>query len=157
MLRRDFELNHVPTSNQKFTSPRGRARPALFFHQDPQQLVVVILLAFLVPITGIVLLVQLVVSVPRRSQRAVPGIRERTYPARGRLEFGAPAAAPGSRPGEAIVKAVCATCHQAGVANAPKLGDPKDWAPRINARPKSMIATSIKGKGACRRAAAMPR
>lgn len=33
--------------------------------------------------------------------------------------------------GEATYKAVCAVCHTAGVANAPKVGDQKKWAPLI--------------------------
>jgi cytochrome c5 len=43
---------------------------------------------------------------------------------------------------------VCATCHQAGVANAPKLGDAKDWAPRIKAGLSQMTSIAINGKGA---------
>ena len=33
--------------------------------------------------------------------------------------------------GEQIYKDVCMVCHAAGVANAPKLGDAKAWAPLI--------------------------
>ncbi len=36
-----------------------------------------------------------------------------------------------AQPGEATYKAVCAACHTAGVANAPKLGDAKKWGPLI--------------------------
>lgn len=123
--------------------------PHSSFIKTPQQLVVIILLAFLVPIVGIVLLVQLVVSVPSADPNALSpeSVSARIKPV-GRLEFGAPAAAPGSRTGEEIVKALCTTCHQAGVANAPKLADPKDWAPRIKQGLKAMVETSIKGKGA---------
>jgi cytochrome c5 len=64
------------------------------------------------------------------------------------LEFGAPPAAPGARSGESIVKATCANCHQAGVANAPKIGDAKSWAPHIKAGLRTMVASAIKGKGA---------
>jgi cytochrome c5 len=66
----------------------------------------------------------------------------------GRVEFGQPAAAPGARSGEAIVKATCATCHQAGVANAPKIGDANSWAPQLKGGLKGMLANAIKGKGA---------
>jgi len=119
------------------------------FIRTPQQLVVVILLAFLVPITGIVLLVQLVVSVPSADPNALSpeSVSARIRPV-GRVEFGAPAAAPGTRTGEAIVKAVCATCHQAGVANAPKLGDPKEWALRIKQGMDTLVQSVLKGKGA---------
>jgi cytochrome c5 len=33
--------------------------------------------------------------------------------------------------GEQVYQEVCTTCHAAGVANAPKLGDKKAWAPLI--------------------------
>jgi cytochrome c5 len=46
------------------------------------------------------------------------------------------------------VKTTCATCHQAGVANAPRIGDAKAWAPHIREGLKGMVATAIKGKGA---------
>ncbi|MGQ0547781.1 MAG: c-type cytochrome [Betaproteobacteria bacterium] len=119
------------------------------FIKTPQQLIVVILLAFLVPIIGIALVVNLVLS--RHS--AEPGamtaeaVAARIQPV-GRVEFGGAGAAPGSRSGEEIVKAVCAACHQGGIANAPKLGDRKAWAPHIKEGLKQMVATVIKGKGA---------
>ena len=119
------------------------------FIKTPQQLIVVILLAFIVPIVVIVMLVQLATSVPSADPGALDPqkVAARIQPV-GRLEFGAPQAAAGSRTGEAIVKAVCATCHQAGVANAPKLGDRNAWAPHIKEGLNAMIATAIKGKGA---------
>jgi cytochrome c5 len=120
------------------------------FIKTPQQLIAVILLSFLVPIIGIVLLVQLVTSTPTADPNALTpeSVSERLQPV-GRVEFGAAGAARvGARSGEEIVKAVCATCHQAGVANAPKLGDQAAWAPRIKAGLKSMVSIAIQGKGA---------
>jgi cytochrome c5 len=119
------------------------------FIKTPQQLVAVIVLAFLVPIIGIVMLVQLVTSRPGADPNALTpeSVSARIQPV-GRLEFGAPSAAPGARTGESIVKATCATCHQAGVANAPKIGDAKAWAPHIKQGLKNMVASATKGKGA---------
>ena len=119
------------------------------FIKTPQQLVVVILLAFLVPIIGIILLVQLVLHRPSADPNALTpeSVAARIQPV-GRIEFGAPTAAAGARTGDAIVKATCAVCHQAGVANAPKIGDAQQWAPRIKEGLKGMLATAIKGKGA---------
>jgi cytochrome c5 len=119
------------------------------FIKTPQQLIVVILLAFIVPIVVIVMLVQLATSVPSADPGALDPqkVAARIQPV-GRLEFGAPQAAAGSRTGEAIVKAVCATCHQAGVANAPRIGDQKAWAAPIKEGLNAMVATVIKGKGA---------
>ena len=119
------------------------------FIKTPQQLIVVILLSFLVPIIGIILLVQLVISKPSADPNALTpeSVAARIQPV-GKVEFGAPAAPPGARSGEAIVKTVCATCHQAGVANAPKIADAKDWGPKIKQGMNAMVANVIKGKGA---------
>ncbi len=119
------------------------------FIKTPQQLIVVVALAFLVPIIGILLLVSLVLNQPAAEPTALApeAIAKRMQPV-GRVELGAPAAAPGLRNGEEIVKAACAACHQAGVANAPKLGDKAAWAPRIKSGLNGMLAVAIKGKGA---------
>ena len=120
------------------------------FIKTPQQLVVVVLLSFAIPIIGIVLLVQLVLSSPGADPNAMTpeAVTARIQPV-GRVEFGAGGGgAAGGRSGEEIVKSVCATCHQAGVANAPKLGDRAAWAPHIKEGLNGMVATAIKGKGA---------
>jgi len=41
------------------------------------------------------------------------------------------AAAQSAKTGEQVYKEVCMACHAAGVANAPKFGDRKAWAPLI--------------------------
>ena len=119
------------------------------FIKTPQQLIVVILAAFLVPILGIILLVQLVISKPSADPNAMTpeSVAARLQPV-GRVEVAAPAAAPGARSGEDIVKAVCAACHQAGVAGAPKIGDKAAWAPRLKQGLNGLLADAIKGKGA---------
>ena len=60
----------------------------------------------------------------------------------------APAAKPDLAKGQAIATQVCAACHLAGVANAPKLGDKAAWAPRLAAGVDGLTASVIKGKGA---------
>jgi cytochrome c5 len=62
----------------------------------------------------------------------------------------APAAAPATAAGAvpALYGQVCAACHVAGVANAPKLGDKAAWAPRVAAGVDALTASAIKGKGA---------
>ena len=119
------------------------------FIKTPQQLIVVILLSFLVPIFGILLLVQLVLSRPGADPAALTAeaVSARIQPV-ARIEYGAPAAAPGARSGEAIVQATCAACHQAGVANAPKIGDRNSWAPHLKNGLNAMVQSVIKGKGA---------
>jgi cytochrome c5 len=119
------------------------------FIKTPQQLVVVILLAFLVPIIGIILVVQLVLSRPGADPNALTpeAVNARIQPV-ARVELGAPSAAPGARAAADIVKNTCAACHQTGAANAPKVGDAQDWAPRIKTGLNAMVQSVIKGKGA---------
>ncbi|HYD55419.1 MAG TPA: c-type cytochrome [Burkholderiales bacterium] len=119
------------------------------FIKTPQQLVTVIVLSFLVPIIGIILVVQLVVSQPSADPAALKpeAIAARIQPV-GSVEIGAPAKAPGARGGEEIVKAVCGTCHTPGIANAPKIGDKAAWGKLAGQGMPAMLANAIKGKGA---------
>jgi cytochrome c5 len=119
------------------------------FIKTPQQLIVIVLLAFVVPIFGIVMLVQLVVNRPHADPGALSteAVSARLKPI-GSVEIGAAGAAAGAKSAADIVKETCAACHQVGVANAPKLGDKAAWAPRIKQGLESMLASVIKGKGA---------
>ena len=56
----------------------------------------------------------------------------------------APAADAGGVP--PLYAASCAACHDAGVMNAPKLGDKAAWAPRLAAGVDGLTASAIKGK-----------
>jgi len=118
------------------------------FIKTPRQLITIVLLAFVVPIIGIVLTVQLVVNRPHADPAALTpeAVSARIQPV-GKVEFGAagPAVA---KSGEEITKEVCAACHQAGVANAPKLGDRAAWAPRLKLGVDGLLQSVVKGKGA---------
>jgi len=138
------------------------------FIKTPQQLVVVVLLAFVVPIVGIILLVQLVMNVagPDPKTLAPEAVAERLQPV-AKLEFGprdgapAPAAAgsapaksaaapakPGAADGKGVYDKVCVACHQVSVAGSPKLGDKAAWAPRIKTGMDALAQSVLKGKGA---------
>jgi len=119
------------------------------FIKTPQQLIVVLLLSFLVPIVGILLLVTLVLGQPGADAAALKpeAVAARLQPV-GHVEFGAPAAAPGARTGEEIVKGACATCHVPGVANAPKIGDKAAWGKLAKEGLPTLLRDAIKGKGA---------
>lgn len=67
-----------------------------------------------------------------------------------RVQMAAPASAPaaGTRSGEQIYKASCAACHDAGVANAPKLGDKAAWASRLAIGLDGLVKSAITGKNA---------
>jgi cytochrome c5 len=131
------------------------------FIKTPQQLIVVIVLAFAVPVFGIILLVQLVLGHPHADPGALTAesVKSRIEPV-GRVEFGpvmsgAPAASVAKAPakagpadGKSIYGTVCMACHASGVANAPKLGDKAAWAPRLKAGNAALLQSVIKGKGA---------
>ena len=122
------------------------------FIKTPQQLVVIVVLSFVVPITGILLLVNLVLSKPSADPGALApeAVAARIQPV-GHVEFGAAGAgaAAGPRTGEEIVKSVCSACHVPGVANAPKIGDKAAWAERAKGGGlKVLFEVAAKGKGA---------
>ena len=50
--------------------------------------------------------------------------------------------------GDAVYKAQCAACHDAGLAGAPKFGDTTAWAPRIGSGYEALLNSVLKGKGA---------
>ena len=52
------------------------------------------------------------------------------------------------RTAESIYNKSCHTCHAAGVAGAPKLGDKTAWAARIASGIDALSASVINGKGA---------
>jgi cytochrome c5 len=68
--------------------------------------------------------------------------------ARVELAAATAAAAAGTRSGEEIYKAVCGACHDAGVANAPKLGDKAAWAPRLKLGLDGLVKSATAGKNA---------
>jgi len=76
------------------------------------------------------------------------GANQRIAPV-ARVELAAPVvAASGDRSGEQIYKAICGACHDAGVANAPKLGDKAAWAPRIALGLDGLMKSATAGKNA---------
>lgn len=50
--------------------------------------------------------------------------------------------------GQEVYAVQCAGCHTAGVAGAPKLGDPTAWSARIATGLESLVTSALKGKGA---------
>lgn len=118
------------------------------FIKTPKQLIIVIVLAFLIPIIGILLIVELITSRPLVEPGTLnpEAVAARIQPV-GSIEFAGEAKAPAgaARDPEQIVKTVCAACHQTGVANAPKLGDKAAWAKLIKEGQKTLVANAIKG------------
>ena len=52
------------------------------------------------------------------------------------------------KPGQEVYAVQCVSCHAAGVAGAPKLGDTAAWSARIATGFESLVQSALKGKGA---------
>lgn len=121
--------------------------------KTPRQLIVTIILAFLIPIIGIILLVKLVaVTSPMGAgsrAHSADSIAERIQPvANFTLVSAAAEGGDQSRTGEQVYELTCAACHAAGVAGAPTFGDNGAWAPLIATGFDEMVRIAIEGKGA---------
>jgi cytochrome c5 len=119
------------------------------FIKTPQQLIVVLLLSFLIPIFGIIMLVFLVVSGHGTDPAALePNVVAARIQPVGKVEVVDANAPKVVKTGEEVVKAVCGACHTTGAANAPKIGDKGSWAPRLAQGLDGLTKSAIKGKGA---------
>lgn len=49
--------------------------------------------------------------------------------------------------GKKVYQQVCAACHAAGVAGAPKFGDKRAWVHRLSAGSDALHAAAVRGKG----------
>jgi cytochrome c5 len=112
--------------------------------KNPKQLIVVVVLAFLVPITLGLLLSQLVTSGPKGEHEDDNAILARIRPV-GQVVVAAPAAPKGQLTGEQVYGQVCKTCHESGVLNAPKYGDKASWAKVIAQGQPTTVDHALKG------------
>lgn len=112
--------------------------------KTPKQLIVVVLLAFLVPITVIGLLSQLFTSTTRDAKEDEQRVLERIKPV-GTVVLAEATAARGSLSGQQVFAQICKTCHEAGIAGAPKAGDKAAWSPRIAEGEKTLVQHAING------------
>jgi cytochrome c5 len=115
--------------------------------KTPQQLAIVVVLAFVIPVVGLILFAGFVIS----SYRAASGIEDPDAIARriqpvARVEFAdAPAGPRAAKSGEEVYKAVCTACHGTGAAGAPKTGDKAAWAPLIKEGMDTLVKDAING------------
>jgi cytochrome c5 len=113
--------------------------------KTPKQLVAVVLLAFLVPITLIVLVSQLVTGHSKGSaQESAEATLQRIKPV-GELTLADASAPKVARTGEQVFQAVCTACHGTGVAGAPKVGDKAAWAPLIKQGYDILVSHAVQG------------
>jgi cytochrome c5 len=103
-------------------------------------------LAFAIPVLGIILLTQLITSGRRIDPAALApeAVKERIQPV-ARVEIAAASGPREAKTGEEVYKTVCAACHTPGVAGAPKLGDKAAWAPHIKEGLGELVKNAING------------
>jgi cytochrome c5 len=126
--------------------------------KTPGQLLATVLFSFIAPVFIIIALVYYVTSAAKPASDASTvsqaGLTEqelqKTVAARiqkvGMVEIRDANRA--LKAGEEVYKAQCVTCHGAGVAGAPKLGDAPAWAVRIATGYDALLTSALKGKGA---------
>jgi cytochrome c5 len=119
--------------------------------KTPKQLIVTIVLSFVLPIIIIILLVKLVTTgdqVGAGSDTLGPEATQKRIAPVAKLELVDASGPKVFKTGEQVYTAVCAGCHVAGAAGAPKFADAAAWSAPIATGLQSMIASVIKGKGA---------
>jgi cytochrome c5 len=126
--------------------------------KTPQQLIVVVVLAFTIPVLAIIAIAEFATGGlkldPKSPAMSDAAVAERLKPIAATAPApSGPAAAPGAaksaaKPGEALYQSVCTACHGAGIAGAPKTGDKAAWKPRIAQGIDTLYDHALKGKGA---------
>ena len=118
--------------------------------QTPKQLVAAIVAGFLIPIICIVLLVQYVTTThvegagsnAQSNESVVARIRPIADQGFTLKDVNAPRVL---QNGTEVYKAVCAACHTAGAAGAPKLGDTAAWSPRLAQGYDTLVTHAVGG------------
>jgi len=116
--------------------------------KTPKQLIIVIVLAFLVPIVLIVMLTQLVTG-SGHFGKDHPGMSDEAIAKRLKpvgevvvMEANAPKV---DKSGKQVVEAVCSACHATGALNAPKIGDKAAWGKLIREGQEELTGDALKG------------
>ena len=112
--------------------------------KTPKQLIIVVALAFIVPIVIIGLLSQLLTSTPHDTSGDEQRVLERIKPV-GSVVIADASAPRGNLTGEQVYGQVCKTCHDAGLAGAPKSGDKAQWTARIAEGEKTLVQHAVAG------------
>ncbi len=119
--------------------------------KTPKQLIAVVAAAFIVPILAIVLLSKFVTGDKGGSAGLTPdqvaeATAQRIRPVGDAGFTLVDASAPRQvLSGDAVYKATCATCHDGGLAGAPKLGDNGGWASRLAQGYDKVVGNAING------------
>jgi cytochrome c5 len=98
--------------------------------KTPKQLITVVVLAFAIPIAVAVLFSQLVTSGEKGINEDDSKVLARIQPV-GSVVLADASGPKGALNGEQVYGQVCKTCHETGLAGAPKTGDKGAWRARI--------------------------
>jgi len=112
--------------------------------KSPKQLIVVVVLAFVVPILLFVLLSQMVTGVRHGADESDARILSRIR-AVGTVALADANAPKGNLSGDAVYGQVCKTCHESGLAGAPKIGDKGTWSARLAQGQATVVGHAIAG------------
>jgi cytochrome c5 len=133
--------------------------------KTPQQLIVVVVLAFLIPVIGIMMIASFATGGLKVTAESPTIVAQRLKPA-GDAVVGevAPEPAAAAKPatagaiktaatgsaesGKNLYNTVCAACHAAGIAGAPKAGDKAAWKARIAQGKDVLYNSALHGKNA---------
>jgi cytochrome c551/c552/cytochrome c5 len=115
------------------------------FIKTPKQLAIVVLLAFAIPIILVGLLSQLVTGMkPPGMAREDAQLASRIKPF-GEVAMVDASAPKGNLSGEQVFQSVCKTCHEPGIAGAPKVGDKAAWAVPIKRGYETLVQHALNG------------
>ena len=109
-----------------------------------KQLVVVVVLAFVVPIAVIIILSQYITGTPKGADENDSLVLARIKPV-GDVQLALPSGPKGQLTGEQVYNQVCKTCHEGGLAGAPKVSDKAAWAKVIAQGLAPTVDHAIKG------------
>jgi cytochrome c5 len=112
--------------------------------KTPKQLIIVVLLAFAIPISLAALISQLVTSGEKGVHEDDSKVIARIQ-AVGNVVLAEASGPKGMLTGEQVYAQVCKTCHETGLAGAPKFGDKTAWGARIAQGESTMDQHAIAG------------
>jgi len=115
--------------------------------KTPQQLAVVMVMSFAIPVIGLLLMVQLVLGgINTDHSRSTPeAVAERIRPVAQVSISSGGAAGGAAKTGEEVYQSTCVACHGAGVAGAPKVGDANAWRKLLAEGQTKLVADAMKG------------
>ena len=118
--------------------------------RTPQQLIVTVVAAFVLPVVIIIMLINFV-AWDSKPAAGSDGLSPQTVARRiapvGMSEFKDPGDVKSMKTGDQVFQAQCSACHTPGAAGAPKLGDDAAWAPRLKTGLDALLGSVLKGKG----------